>query len=124
MELGYYVNFCLRGESYFEDSHPSYDKIKNELYLNVSEIIELIDLCESELDSVGISFPGEEPGKWDALEVHGIDGKSYKLEYQIGRSGGSYIKGGVLKEEICPLLNEIKKPMKFFKECGYTYTPW
>ena len=120
----YPVNYCLDGESDFEDYHPLFDKKANTLLLTVTDIEQLIGRCEKETDNVGISFGGEVTGKWDALEVHGVDGKFYTLEFQIGSLGGSYLKKSVPRPEVLDAINSLPKNESDFDGAEFDFVGW
>lgn len=116
------VDYCLNQEQDFEDFHPAYNKLNNELFISMKLIKELVLKCLTEDDTVGIGI--EAKGNWDTLEIHGVDGSLYTLEYQIGIEGGSFFKEGVTFDEIETTLENIKQPMSDFQANGFTFKHW
>ena len=118
------INYCLNNETDFEDYHPQYNKDQKELLLTINDIIQFLDRCKEKQDNIGISFGGEISGKWDALEIHGINGQLYTVEYMIGKDAGSYFKYQIKKSEVIDIIKNILKISTHLKQSDYEFKPW
>jgi hypothetical protein len=119
----YPVHYCLSNESDFEDYHPLFDKSANELLLALEDINLLLDKCMDDSDNVGISYGGEETGKWDVLDIHGIDGRLYTLEYLVGFAGGSYFKRNVSRSDVIEAIGALPGHENFI-EPDFEFIHW
>lgn len=117
MDKVYPVHYCLNNESDFEDYHPNFNKGSNELLLPISEVNNLLDRCSNESDNVGISFGGEASGKWDVLEVQGINGKLYNLQYLL--SGSLFILNEVAKDDVVKYLAQVERSAQELLSLGF-----
>jgi len=113
----YSVHYCLNNESDFEDYHPKFNKDSNELLLSISEVNTLLDRCSSGSDSIGISFGGEASGKWDVLEVQGVNGKLYNLQYFL--SGSLFILNEVTKDDVIKYLLQVERSVQELLYLGF-----
>jgi len=113
-EKAFPTDYCLENETVFEDFHPRYNKESNTLLLLISDIEKLLSKCQSESDSIGVRFGGEISDEWDRLEIHGVDGNRYTLEYQIGIAGGSFYKRNVSKAEVILAIERLPNWSHFY----------
>lgn len=124
MKKEYPVHFCLKKETDFEDFHPLFNKDKNELLLPIDEIDMLIDQCHEKCDNIGISYGGEVSGKWDVLEVHGVGGGVFDLEYQVGIQGGSFFARGINKDQVIEAILNLSVNEPDLKSSGFEFICW
>jgi hypothetical protein len=124
MKKFYPVNYCLNNESDFEDYHPLFNKSANELLLPIGDIVLLLDRCCDDSDNIGISYGGGVTGKWDVLDMHGVDGEFYTLEYLVGSLGTSYFKKGVKKSEVLEAIISLPKDKQDFKGSEFEPKSW
>ena len=104
MTIFYPVHYCLNNETEFEENHPDFDRSQNELVLSIREVGQILDKCTDKSDNIGISFGGEISGKWDVLEIQGVNGAIFNLQYLI--SGTLFTRKNVTKSYV---LNHLKK---------------
>jgi hypothetical protein len=121
--MKYLIYYCLSDETTFELNHPKFDASLDELWLEVNEIKPIILKCVHPDDTIGICWPcGEKT--YDNLEIHGVDGETFDLEYQMGIFGGSFHKKSVSRADVLILIQNIKQPLSDFDGSGYFFKHW